>query len=74
MGTEFAINQLEGPKPWALSFSYGRALQDEALKAWHGNSENLEAGQRAFYHRAKCTSAAARCRYSRSMESELVIA
>jgi fructose-bisphosphate aldolase class 1 len=45
-----------------------------ADKAWHGNSEDLEAGQRAFYHRAKCTSAAARCRYSRSMESELVIA
>jgi fructose-bisphosphate aldolase, class I len=69
-----AINQLEGPKPWVPSFSYGRALQDEALKAWHGNSENFEAGQRAFYHRAKCTSAAARCRYSRSMESELVVA
>ena len=54
-----AINQLEGPKPWKLSFSYGRALQDEALKAWHGKNENLKAGQQAFYHRAKCDSAAA---------------
>jgi fructose-bisphosphate aldolase class I len=34
-----AINQLEGPKPWKISFSYGRALQDEALKAWHGKNE-----------------------------------
>ena len=31
-----AINQLDGPKPWKLGFSYGRALQDEALQAWHG--------------------------------------
>ena len=54
-----AINQLDGPKPWKLSFSYGRALQDEALKAWHGKPTNLSAGQRAFYHRAKCDSAAA---------------
>ena len=33
-----AINQLDGPKPWKLSFSYGRALQDEALKAWRGKA------------------------------------
>jgi fructose-bisphosphate aldolase, class I len=68
------INRLEGPKPWTLSFSYGRALQDEALKAWHGKGENLGAGQRAFYQRAKCNSAAALGRYSRSMESELAVA
>jgi fructose-bisphosphate aldolase class I len=66
-----AINQLDGPKPWKLSFSYGRALQDEALKAWHGKNENLKAGQRAFYHRAKCDSAAALGKYSAAMESEL---
>ena len=53
-----AINQLERPKPWKLSFSYGRALQDEALKAWHGKHENLKAAQRAFHHRAKCVGAA----------------
>jgi fructose-bisphosphate aldolase class I len=53
------INLLEGPKPWIVSFSYGRALQDEALKVWHGRNENLRAGQRAFYHRARCDSAAA---------------
>jgi fructose-bisphosphate aldolase class I len=63
-----AINQLKGPKPWKLSFSYGRALQDEALKAWGGKSENLKTGQQAFYHRAKCDSAAALGRYSPAME------
>jgi fructose-bisphosphate aldolase class I len=63
-----AINELEGPKPWKLSFSYGRALQDEALAAWRGSSENLAAGQHAFYHRAKCDSAAALGRYRGDME------
>ena len=64
-----AINQLEGPKPWKLSFSYGRALQDEALKAWRGTDQNLKAGQQAFYHRAKCDSAAALGLYGKAMES-----
>jgi len=64
-----AINRLEGPKPWKLSFSYGRALQDEALKAWRGTDQNLKAGQQAFYHRAKCDSAAALGRYAAAMES-----
>jgi fructose-bisphosphate aldolase class I len=65
-----AINQLEGPKPWTLSFSYGRALQDEALAAWQGRTENVPAGQRAFYHRAKCDSAAALGSYRSDMEGE----
>jgi fructose-bisphosphate aldolase, class I len=64
-----AINQLDGPKPWRLSFSYGRALQDDALEAWHGQSENVPAGQRAFYHRARCDSAAALGRYREELES-----
>jgi fructose-bisphosphate aldolase class I len=65
-----AINRLEAPKPWKLSFSYGRALQDEALKAWQGKNENLKAGQQAFYHRAKCDSAAALGKYTDALESE----
>jgi fructose-bisphosphate aldolase class I len=69
-----AINRLEGPLPWKLSFSYGRALQDEALKAWLGRDENLKAGQQAFYHRAKCDSAAALGRYTTAMEQESVVA
>jgi fructose-bisphosphate aldolase class I len=39
--------------PWALSFSYGRALQAAPLKAWSGMAENVADGQRAFLHRAK---------------------
>jgi fructose-bisphosphate aldolase class I len=64
-----AINRADGPKPWKLSFSYGRALQDEAMERWHGEAENVTAGQRAFYHRAKCDSAAALGRYGIQMES-----
>jgi fructose-bisphosphate aldolase class I len=66
-----AINQLERSKPWKLSFSYGRALQDEALHAWQGKSENLKVGQQAFYHRAKCDSAAALGSYTNAMEEHL---
>jgi fructose-bisphosphate aldolase class I len=47
-----------GPHPWQLSFSYGRALQAPALKAWAGEAGNVEAGQKAFYRRAKFNSAA----------------
>lgn len=63
-----AMNQLDGPKPWKLSFSFGRALQDEALHAWHGKQENLQVGQRVFYHRARCVSAAAVGTYTSAME------
>ncbi len=45
--------------PWALTFSYGRALQAAALKAWGGKNENVAAGQRAFAHRAKMNGLAA---------------
>ena len=44
-----AINRLPGPKPWKISFSYGRAVQDPALEAWHGRNETLAAGQQALY-------------------------
>jgi fructose-bisphosphate aldolase, class I len=67
-----AINQLPGAKPWTISFSYGRALQDPALEAWHGRAENLKAGQQALYHRARCNSAASRGTYTEEMEGELV--
>lgn len=49
-----AMNQIEDLKrPWSLSFSFGRALQASALKAWSGKPENKEAGQAAFMARAK---------------------
>src|SRR5215467_788165 len=54
-----AINRLQGQKPWKISFSFGRALQDEALHKWQGKQENLHAGQLAFTHRGKCVKAAA---------------
>jgi fructose-bisphosphate aldolase, class I len=65
-----AINQLDMPKPWTLSFSYGRALQDEALEVWNGRSESVPAGQHAFRHRAMCDSAAAQGQYRGTMENE----
>jgi fructose-bisphosphate aldolase, class I len=63
-----AINKLHDPKPWKLAFSYGRALQDEALQVWLGNREYVEAGQSAFLHRARCVSAAAMGGYEATME------
>ena len=61
-----------GPHPWQLSFSYGRALQAAPLKAWQGKPENIEAAQRAFYHRAKMNSAARSGMYAPEMEREAV--
>jgi fructose-bisphosphate aldolase class I len=65
-----AMNRL-GPHPWQLSFSYGRALQAPALKAWAGDAKRLQEGQRAFAHRARLNGAARRGGYNRSMEREL---
>jgi fructose-bisphosphate aldolase, class I len=64
-----AMNQ-RGPHPWQLSFSYGRALQAPSIRAWGGKPENVEAGQRAFYHRAKMNSAARTGAYAPEMERE----
>jgi fructose-bisphosphate aldolase class I len=61
-----------GPHPWQLSFSYGRALQAPALKAWGGKEENVEAAQRAYYHRAKMNGAARSGMYAPEMEREAV--
>jgi len=65
-----AINQTDELQPWKLSFSFGRALQDEALRAWHGKPKGIEAGQRAFSHRAMCVSTAALGKYTDSLEQE----
>ncbi|HXH88926.1 MAG TPA: class I fructose-bisphosphate aldolase [Gaiellaceae bacterium] len=62
-----AINS-RGPQPWVLSFSYGRALQAPALKAWGGKAESVEAGQSFLALRARCNSAAVAGRYSAGME------
>ena len=55
--------------PWPLTFSYGRALQAAALKAWGGRKENVAAGQRAFAHRAQMNGLAALGNWKRELES-----
>jgi fructose-bisphosphate aldolase class I len=62
-----AMNAL-GEHPWELSFSYGRALQDTALKSWAGRADNRDAAQAAFHHRAKCNGAARYGKYNTEME------
>jgi fructose-bisphosphate aldolase class I len=54
--------------PWTVTFSYGRALQDTALKAWGGKQENIAAGQRAFAHRAEMNSLAAKGSWKKDLE------
>ena len=63
-----AMNAL-GSHPWELSFSYGRALQAPALKAWGGDPEQVEEAQKAFYRRAKFNSAARSGSYAPEMET-----
>ncbi|XP_048768054.1 fructose-bisphosphate aldolase-like [Ostrea edulis] len=58
-----AINLCPGPKPWALSFSFGRALQASVLKAWQGKDENLKAAQEQLLTRAKANGLAAVGKY-----------
>ncbi|GES44260.1 fructose-bisphosphate aldolase [Rhizobium sp. ERR 922] len=54
--------------PWKVTFSYGRALQDSALKAWGGKPENVAAGQRAFTHRAEMNYLAAKGSWTKDRE------
>src|SRR5215831_5643132 len=58
-----------GPHPWELSFSYGRALQAPALKAWGGDPEHVEEAQKAYYRRAKFNGAARTGSYAPEMET-----
>jgi fructose-bisphosphate aldolase class I len=57
-----------GGLPWELTFSYGRALQDEALRAWGGQPDKVSAGQQAFLRRAKLTALARSGQYSSALE------
>ncbi|ESO05359.1 hypothetical protein HELRODRAFT_186957 [Helobdella robusta] len=58
-----AINKAHGKKPWALSFSYGRALQASVLKAWQGKQENVNVAQKEFLARAKVNGLASQGKY-----------
>jgi len=63
-----AMHNLGENLPWYVSFSYARALQGPALKAWQGKQENLALGQEAFINRAKLNSLATKGEYSKEME------
>lgn len=63
-----AMNKL-GDLPWALSYSYGRALQASALQKWRGNADNIDDAKAVYLHRAKCNTAAAKGEYSAEMEN-----
>ncbi len=64
-----AMNAL-GPLPWALTFSYGRALQAAPLKTWGGQAENVPAAQAAFTHRARMNGLATRAEWTPQLETE----
>jgi fructose-bisphosphate aldolase class I len=64
-----AINRL-GPQPWALSFSYGRALQHAAQHAWAGSADKVPPAQQAFLHRARMNGLARDGRWNRELEAE----
>ena len=55
-------------RPWALAFSFARAIQQPALEVWRGNETNVEAAQQALLHRARCNRAARLGQYNAMME------
>ena len=57
--------------PWALTFSFSRAIQQPALEIWKGEAANVLAAQQVLYHRARCNSAARRGQYNAAMENDL---
>ena len=64
-----AMNARFKPRlPWALAFSFARAIQQPALEIWHGDAGQVWAAQQALYHRARCNRAARRGEYSAAME------
>ena len=63
-----AMNKIGG-FPWKLSFSYGRALQQAALKAWMGKEENMNNAQAAFSHRALMNKNAALGKWNKDLEN-----
>ena len=56
--------------PWALAFSFSRAIQQPALEIWMGQEANVPAAQKALYHRACCNRAARRGEYDAAMETK----
>src|SRR5664280_99974 len=56
--------------PWALGFSFARAIQQPALEIWHGKQANLSAAQQALQHRAQCNRAARRGEYNAALDTD----
>ena len=56
--------------PWALAFSFARAIQQPALELWKGQEANVSAAQQALVHRARCNQAARRGEYSQKLETK----
>jgi fructose-bisphosphate aldolase class I len=68
-----AMNRM-GPNPWPLTFSYSRALQAVALNTWRGQAGNVAAAQKAFNHRARMNSLAAKGQWKKDLEKQLAAA
>jgi fructose-bisphosphate aldolase class I len=64
-----AMNARDGAQPWALSFSFARALQAPAMRTWRGRPSNVREAQEVLAHRAWCNSAARDGRYTRELEA-----
>ena len=64
-----AMNRM-GALPWPLTFSYSRALQNTALKTWRGQAANVAAAQKAFHHRARMNSLAAKGQWNGNLEKQ----
>jgi len=64
------INNAPGPRPWSLTFSYGRAMQQSCLKAWKGEDANIPAAQVALLGRAKANSLAQQGKYTGGIGGE----
>ena len=67
-----AMNRMGAP--WPLTFSYSRALQAVALKAWRGQASNVAAAQKAFHHRARMNSLAAKGQWKQELEKQAIAA
>ena len=65
-----AMNSVSSSLPWNLSYSYARALQDYAMKMWHGDKQRISAAQNLFYERAKLNSLAAIGNYQPALEKK----
>jgi fructose-bisphosphate aldolase class I len=56
--------------PWAVAFSFGRAIQQPALEIWAGQESNVALAQQALFHRARCNRAARRGEYNAAMDNQ----